>query len=127
MFRYPDLYRTGIAVAGPANQLLYNSIYQERYMGLPADNPQGYRDGSPINFAQNLKGNLLLVHGTGDDNVHYQNTEQLVDRLIALNKQFSLMVYPNRTHQISEGETTQLHLFTMMTGYLRDHLPPGGR
>ncbi len=123
MFRYPDLYKTGIAVAGPANQLLYNSVYQERYMGLPGDNEAGYRDGSPINFAQNLKGNLLIVHGTGDDNVHYQNSEQLVDRLIELNKQFSMMAYPNRTHGITEGRNTRLHLFTMLTNYLHDHLP----
>ncbi len=127
MFRYPDLYKTGIAVAGPANQLLYNSVYQERYMGLPSDNVAGYRDGSPLNFAQNLKGNLLIVHGTGDDNVHYQNSEQLVDRLIGLNKQFSMMAYPNRTHGISEGANTRLHLFTMMTNYLHDHLPAGPR
>jgi dipeptidyl-peptidase-4 len=125
MFRYPDLYRTGIAVAGPANQLLYNSVYQERYMGLPSDNVAGYRDGSPINFAQNLKGDLLIVHGTGDDNVHYQNSEQLIDRLIGLNKQFSMMAYPNRTHGITEGRNTRLHLFTMLTNYLHDHLPAG--
>ncbi|WP_336965623.1 S9 family peptidase [Sphingobium aquiterrae] len=125
MFRYPDLYKTGIAVAGPANQLLYNSIYQERYMGLPSDNAAGYRDGSPITFAQNLKGDLLIVHGTGDDNVHYQNTEQLTDRLIGLNKQFSMMAYPNRTHGITEGPNTRLHLFTMLTNYLHAHLPAG--
>ncbi|HWK36386.1 S9 family peptidase [Sphingomonas sp.] len=127
LFRYPDLYKAGIAVAGPSNQLLYNSIYQERYMGLPDDNAAGYRDGSPINFAQNLKGDLLIVHGTGDDNVHYQNSEQLIDRLIALNKPFQMMAYPNRTHGISEGANTRLHLFTMATRYLNDHLPAGGK
>ncbi|MFA6117462.1 MAG: DPP IV N-terminal domain-containing protein [Sphingomonas sp.] len=125
MFRYPDLYKTGIAVASPANQRLYNSIYQERYMGLPDDNAQGYADGSPINFAQNLKGNLLIVQGTGDDNVHYQNLEQLADRLISYNKQFSMMAYPDRTHGISEKPNTRLHLFTMMTDYLHQHLPAG--
>ncbi|WP_129794556.1 S9 family peptidase [Sphingosinicella sp. CPCC 101087] len=127
LFRYPDLYRTGIAIASPANQLLYNAIYQERYMGLPDENAEGYRDGSPINFAGNLRGNLLIIHGTGDDNVHYQNLEQLADRLIAENKQFSMMAYPDRTHSISEGPNTRLHMFTMMTDYLGEHLPPGGR
>jgi dipeptidyl-peptidase-4 len=124
LFRYPKLYSTGIAIASPVDQMLYNSIYQERYMGLPADNPTGYRDGSPINFAQNLTGNLLIIHGTGDDNVHYQNAEQLVDRLIGLNKRFSLMIYPNRTHGISEGANTRLHLFELATRFLRDHLKP---
>jgi dipeptidyl-peptidase 4 len=124
LFRHPELYSTGIAVASPVDQMLYNSIYQERYMGLPADNAAGYRDGSPIHFAQNLKGNLLIIHGTGDDNVHYQNAEQLVDRLIALNKSFSMMAYPDRTHGIGEGANTRLHLFTLATRYLETHLPP---
>jgi dipeptidyl-peptidase-4 len=122
MFRYPEIYSTGIAVASPVDQMLYNSIYQERYMGLPADNTQGYRDGSPINFAQNLRGNLLIIHGTGDDNVHYQNAEQLVDRLISLNKRFEMMAYPNRTHGISEGSSTRLHLFELATRFLVTHL-----
>jgi len=126
MFRYPDLYKTGIAVASPANQRLYNAIYQERYMSTPQDNPEGYKNGSPITFAGNLKGNLLLIQGTGDDNVHYQNMEQLVDALIANNKQFSMMAYPDRTHGISEKPNTQFHLFTLMTNYLADHLPAGG-
>ena len=125
MFRYPELYSTGVAVASPVDQKLYNSIYQERYMGLPADNEAGYRDGSPINFAQNLAGNLLIIHGTGDDNVHYQNAEALADRLIGLNKRFSMMAYPNRTHGISEGATTRLHLFSLVTAYLEEHLPAG--
>ncbi len=94
-------------------------------MGLPDDNAKGYADGSPINFAQNLKGNLLIVQGTGDDNVHYQNLEQLADRLISYNKQFSMMAYPDRTHGISEKPNTRLHLFTMMTDYLHQHLPAG--
>lgn len=127
MFRYPDLYSTGIAIASPADQHLYNAIYQERYMGLPDDNQEGYANGSPINFAQNLKGDLLVIHGTADDNVHYQNLEQLVDRLIAHGKQFSMMAYPDRTHGLREKPGTQLHLHTLMTNYLNDHLPPGGR
>jgi dipeptidyl-peptidase-4 len=125
MFRYPELYSTGVAVASPVDQKLYNSIYQERYMGLPADNEAGYRDGSPIHFAQNLAGNLLIIHGTGDDNVHYQNAEALADRLIGLNKPFSMMAYPNRTHGISEGAFTRLHLFGLITRYLEEHLPAG--
>ena len=113
---------SGIAIASPTDQMLYNSIYQERYMGLPAENPDGYRDGSPINFAQNLAGDLLIIHGTGDDNVHYQNAEQLVDRLIGLNKPFSMMAYPNRTHGIGEGANTRLHLFGLATRFLEEHL-----
>jgi dipeptidyl-peptidase-4 len=124
LFRYPEIYSTGIAVASPVDQMLYNSIYQERYMGLPADNPAGYRDGSPVNFAQNLAGHLLIVHGTGDDNVHYQNAEQLVNRLVSLNKPFSLMAYPDRTHGISEGANTRLHLFSLITRFLDEHLLP---
>ena len=125
MFRYPDLFKTGIAVASPANQRLYNAIYQERYMSTPQDNPDGYKNGSPITFAGSLKGNLLLVQGTGDDNVHYQNMEQLVDALIANNRQFAMMAYPDRTHGISEKPNTRLHMFTLMTDYLERHLPPG--
>lgn len=125
MFRYPGLYSTGIAIASPVDQHLYNSIYQERYMGLPDVNVQGYQQGSPINFAQNLEGDLLIVHGTGDDNVHYQNLVQLADRLIHYNKQFSMMAYPDRRHGIELKQNTRLHLFTMMTDYLREHLPPG--
>ncbi|WP_239018206.1 S9 family peptidase [Sphingomonas flavalba] len=127
MFRYPELYATGIAIASPTDQRLYNAIYQERYMGLPDDNAKGYADGSPINFAQNLRGKLLVIHGTADDNVHYQNLEQLVDRLMAHGKQFSMMAYPDRTHGISEKPGTRLHLQTLMTDYLNDNLPPGGR
>jgi dipeptidyl-peptidase-4 len=124
LFRYPQLYAVGIAIAGPTDQRLYNAIYQERYMGLPQDNVDGYRDGSPINFAQGLAGKLLLVHGTGDDNVHYQNMEQLVDRLIQHGKQFSMMAYPDRGHGISEKPGTRLHLQTMMTDYLDANLLP---
>jgi len=122
MFRYPTLYAAGVAVASPVDQMLYNSIYQERYMGLPAENAAGYRDGSPINFAKDLAGALLIIHGTGDDNVHYQNAEQLVDRLVALNKPFSMMAYPDRTHGISEGANTRLHLFGLVTRFFEEHL-----
>ncbi|MET4896640.1 S9 family peptidase [Sphingomonadaceae bacterium jetA1] len=126
LFRYPDLYKTGIAVAGPTDMTLYDTVYQERYMGLPQDNADGYRNGSPITFADRLKGNLLLIHGTGDDNVHYQNQDQLVDRLIHFNKPFTMMAYPDRSHGIYEGENTSIHLYSLMTRYLETNLPPGG-
>lgn len=96
-------------------------------MGVPQDNPEGYRAGSPITFAEGLGGNLLIVHGTGDDNVHYQGTERLVNRLIELNKPFTMMAYPNRSHSISEGLNTTRHLHELLTRYLMEHLPPGGR
>lgn len=127
LFRHGDLYQTGMAVAPVANQRYYDSIYQERYMGSPGDNAKGYRDGSPITHAQKLKGNLLLVHGTGDDNCHYLATEALIDELIAHNKQFELMAYPNRSHSISEGTNTTAHLFGLLTRYLNRNTPPGAR
>ena len=125
MFRYPDLYKTGIAVAFVSDQRLYDTIYQERYMGLPKDNEEGYKNGSPITLAHQLNGNLLIVHGTGDDNVHYQSFERLVNELIANNKFFSMMVYPNRTHGISEGKNTTLHLYETLTRFLNQNLLPG--
>lgn len=127
MFRYPDLYRTGMAVAPVSNQLLYDNVYQERYMGLPTENAEGYKNGSPITFAKNLKGNLLLVHGTGDDNVHYQNSEMLINELIKYNKIFTFMSYPNRSHGIYEGENTSRHLREYLTWYLKNNLPSGAR
>lgn len=127
MFRYPDLYRTGLSVASVPDQLLYDTIYQERYMGLPADNADGFKNGSPITFAKQLKGNLLIVHGTGDDNVHYQGFEKLVNELVAGNKTFTMMSYPNRSHGISEGRGTTLHLRTLLTRYLLENLAAGPR
>ena len=123
LLRYPELYHTAIAVAPNADQLLYDTIYQERYMGLPADNTDGYRLGSPITYAKQLKGNLLLVHGTGDDNGHYQGTEMLVNELIAHNKRFTVMPYPARSHAISEGRNTVVHFYSLLTEYLQTHLP----
>ena len=125
IFRYPDVYATAIAVASVPNQRYYDTIYQERYMGLPQDNPDGYRNGSPITFADRLRGNLLLIHGSGDDNVHYQGAEALINALIAADKSFSMMEYPNRSHGISEGKNTSLHLFSLMTRYLLSNLTPG--
>lgn len=124
LFRYPDVYKVGMSVAPVADQRLYDTIYQERYMGLPSTNAHGYEIGSPINFAQGLRGKLLVVHGSGDDNVHYQGTERLVNRLVSLNKSFDMMVYPNRTHCICEGPGTTLHLYSLLTRYLLTNLPP---
>jgi len=122
MFRYPDIYKTGISVASVPVQRLYDSIYQERYMGLPKDNEAGFTNGSPITFAKNLKGNLLIVHGTGDDNVHYQGFEMLVNELVANGRTFDMMSYPNRSHGISEGKGTTLHVYSLFTRYLNEHL-----
>ena len=127
MFRYPEVYKVGIAIAPVPDQRLYDTIYQERYMGLPQENERGYFTGSPINFAEGLKGRLLIVHGTGDDNVHHQGTEVLVNRLVELGKPFDVMFYPNRTHALSEGPGTTLHLRQLIARYLLEHLPPGGR
>lgn len=127
LFRYPETYSTGMSVAPVSNQLYYDNIYQERYMGLPSENKKDFIEGSPITYAKNLSGNLLLVHGTADDNVHYQNTEALVNELIAQNKQFDLMVYPNRSHGIYEGEGTTIHLYNLLYRHLSKYAPPGGK
>jgi len=127
MFKFPDVYKVGVAVAPVPDQTLYDTIYQERYMGLPRDNAEGYRIGSSINFAEGLKGKLLIVHGSGDDNVHYQGTERLVNRLVELGKPFDLMVYPNRTHAISEGPGTTTHIYQLIARYFLEHLAPGPR
>ncbi len=123
MFRYPDIYRMGIAISFVSDQRLYDTIYQERFMGLPAENEAGYTLGSPITHAAGLAGDLLLIHGTGDDNVHYQSSEQLVDKLIELNKTFSFMIYPDRSHSIDEKENTKRHLYGLMTDFLNEYLP----
>jgi dipeptidyl-peptidase-4 len=122
LFRYPDLYKTGVAVAPVSDQRLYDTIYQERYMGSLDENEAAYIEGSPITHAHQLAGNLLLIHGTGDDNVHYQASERLINELIKHNKPFSMMAYPNRTHSISEGKNTSLHLHDLMARYLVEHL-----
>jgi dipeptidyl-peptidase-4 len=129
MFQYPEIYKTGIAVAAVDDQLTYDNIYQERYMGVPIDDESRsiFIKGSPVTYAKNLRGNLLYIHGTGDDNVHYKNAELLINELVKYNKQFQLMLYPNRTHAISEGEGTTAHLKSLFTKYLKEHCPPGGR
>jgi dipeptidyl-peptidase-4 len=127
MFQYPEIYKTGISIAAVTNLLYYDNIYEERYMGLIPENKENYILGSAIHYAKNLEGNLLFIHGTGDDNVQYDNAEALLNELIKYNKQFQFMPYPNRTHSISEGEGTQIHLSTLYTDYLKKYCPPGAR
>ena len=127
MFQYPEIYKTGISVSAVDNLLFYDNIYEERYMGLPQDNMDNYVKGSPIYYAKNLKGNLLFIHGTDDDNVQYDNAEAMLNELIKYDKTFQFMPYPNRTHSISEGEGTQKHLSTLYSDYLRKNCPPGAR
>ena len=124
MFRSPDLYQVGMSVAPVPDLRLYDTIYQERYMGLPLQNVEGYRSSSAVNFAEGLRGHLLVVHGSGDDNVHYAGTELLLNRLIELDKPVDFMEYPNRTHAINEGSGTTLHLYSLLLRYLEEHLPP---
>ena len=126
LFQYPEIFHTGIAVAAVANQLTYDNIYQERYMGDPKESYQDYVDGSPIKYAKNLEGNLLYIHGTGDDNVHYQNAEMLANELIKHKKVFYMLSYPNRSHGIRE-DGAYPHVRLMFTDFLRKNCPPGGR
>jgi len=127
MFKYPDIYKTGMSIAPVSNQLYYDNLYQERYMGLPSENMEDFIEGSPITHAKNLQGNLLLIHGTADDNVHYQNAEALINELIKHNKVFQVMPYPNRSHGIYEGANTTRHLYTTLTHYLKANCPAGGK
>ena len=122
MFRYPDVFKTGVAIAFVSDQRLYDTIYQERYMNTPQNNPDGYFRGSPISYAAGLKGNLLLLHGTGDDNVHYQNTEKLVNELVRHGKTFYQVSYPMRTHGISEGQGTSQHLRRTLIDFFQKNL-----
>ena len=125
MFQHPALYHVGMSVAPVGDQKLYDTIYQERYMGLPEDNEEGFKQGSAVTHAKNLEGKLLLVHGTGDDNVHYQHAEVVMNALIKHNRPFDMMSYPNRSHGLGEGKRTKEHLFGLLTRYLTDHLEPG--
>ena len=127
MFRYPDVYSVGMSVAPVPDLRFYDTIYQERYCALPQDHPDEYKQSSPVTFASQLKGQLLVVHGSGDDNVHYQGTEELINALIAANKQFTMMVYPNRSHGIYEGAGTRRHLFGLLTRFLEEKVPAGGK
>ena len=121
LFQHGDVYRTAVAVAPVTHWKYYDNIYTERYNGLPQENREGYDKGSPLSYVSQLRGDLLLVHGSGDDNVHFQNSQALVNSLVTANKQFSLMEYPNRNHGIFGGNT-RLHLFTLITNYLNEHL-----
>lgn len=123
LFRYPQLFHAGIASAPVPDLLLYDTIYQERYSGLLPEAAAGYAATSAITHAKNLVGDLLLIHGTGDDNVHYQGTERLQDELIRHQKQFRFMAYPNRSHGITEGEGTTLHFRTLKAQFFYETLP----
>jgi dipeptidyl-peptidase-4 len=125
MFRKPDVYHLGIAVVAKPQPHLYNAWFQEIYMKTREVNPEGYEKSAPINFAEGLKGNLLIIHGSGETNTHVQIMEGLVDRLIELGKQFDYMCYPNRDHGIREGKGTSLHMRIYMARYLLNHLPAG--
>jgi len=125
MFRYPEVYAMGMSVAPVPDERLYDTIYQERYMGLLGPNAEKYDSASAIHQAKGLKGHLLIVHGSGDDNVHYQGTERMINELVRLNKPFDVMVYPNRTHSIREGPGTTLHVYSLLTRYLMTNLPAG--
>lgn len=127
MFRYPDVYQVGLSVAPVPDIKYYDTIYQERYCGLPQDHPDEWKQSAPLTFAKQLKGQLMVVHGTGDDNVHYQGTEALINELVAANKAFTVMSYPNRSHGIYEGPGTTRHLYGLFTRYITEKLPAGGR
>ncbi|KAF2328236.1 S9 family peptidase [Flavobacterium daemonense] len=127
MFQFPEIYKTGIAVAAVTDQHFYDNIYTERYMGIPSENEANYTKASPVTYAKNLKGNLLYIHGTGDDNVHYKNAEVLINELVKYDRMFDLMIYPNRTHSISEGEGTRKHLFDTFINYIKEKSPPGAK
>jgi dipeptidyl-peptidase-4 len=121
LFKAPEVFKMAIAVAPVTNWRYYDSVYTERFMGLPQLNPNGYDDNSPINHAEKLQGKLLLVHGTGDDNVHVQNTIELSEKLIQANKPFDMMLYPDKNHGIYGGNT-QLHLYNLLTKYVKENL-----
>jgi dipeptidyl-peptidase-4 len=117
-----DHFKAAIAVAPVSNWRYYDNIYTERFMRTPQENPEGYDSNSPIFHVEKLKGNYLLIHGTADDNVHYQNSIDLVSALVAANKPFDLMVYPNSNHGIFTGKNTTLHLYEKMTSFLLEKL-----
>ncbi len=127
MFQHPEIYKTGLSVAGLNNLQTYDNIYQERYMGNPLETKADYIKGSPITYAGQLQGNLLYIHGSGDDNVHYDNAEMLLNELIKYNKTFQFMEYPNRTHAIDEGTGTTEHLNNLFKNYLNAHCAGGGK
>ena len=121
---HTDMFKAGVSVAPVTDWRNYDSIYTERYMGLPADNAEGYRKSSTVTSAADLHGNLLEVHGTSDDNVHMQNTIQMINAFIDSGKQFKLMMYPGKTHGIS-GKAAGMHLFQMIENHFEETLAPG--
>ena len=127
MFQHPEIYKTGLAIAALGNMQTYDNIYQERYMGNPLETKADYIKGSAVTYAGQLQGNLLYVHGSGDDNVHFNNAEMLINELVKNNKTFQLMEYPNRTHAIREGPGTTEHLHNLFKNYLNEHCPGGGK
>ncbi|HUS86288.1 MAG TPA: DPP IV N-terminal domain-containing protein [Bacteroidales bacterium] len=127
IFRYPDLYHLAMPSSFVSNQRYYHPGYQEKYMGLLEDNEEGYINGSPITWAHQLEGDLLIIHGTGDSNVHYQSFEALINELVAHKKRFTMMSYPNRNHGLREGENTQYHLYDLRTNFLMTNMPPGAK
>jgi dipeptidyl-peptidase-4 len=127
MFRRPDVYHVGIAVVPKPQPQYYNAGYQEIYMRTPKENPEGYRTCAPITYADGLRGDLLIIVGTGETNTHVEITEGLVDRLIELGKRFDYFAYPNRDHGLHEGHGTEVHLRILIIRYLIEHLPPGPR
>ncbi|MCX6315797.1 MAG: DPP IV N-terminal domain-containing protein [Bacteroidetes bacterium] len=127
LFRYPDIYKAGVAVSAVTDEHFYDNIYTERYMGLPTEDADAYRESSPITHAKNLKGHLLYMHGTGDDNVHYKNAENLINELVKQGKTFNMMIYPNRTHGIFEGPGTVQHVAKTFIQFIETYCPPGAR
>jgi dipeptidyl-peptidase-4 len=127
LFRKPDDYHVGIAVVPKPQAQYYNAGYQEIYMRTPQDNPEGYRTCAPMTYAEGLRGNLLIITGTGETNTHVEITEGLVDRLIELGKHFDYFAYPHRDHGLREGKGTEVHLRMFIIRYLIEHLPPGPR
>jgi dipeptidyl-peptidase-4 len=121
LFKGADVFKMAIAVAPITNWRFYDSIYTERYMTTPQENASGYDDNSPINHVSKLKGNFLLIHGTADDNVHVQNSMQMIEALVQANKQFDWAIYPDKNHGIFGGKT-RIQLFNKMTNYIKEKL-----
>jgi dipeptidyl-peptidase-4 len=121
LFNGAGIFKMAIAVAPVTNWRFYDSVYTERYMGLPQDNALGYDNNSPINHVDDLKGKYLLIHGTGDDNVHTQNSIEMIEKLVQANKQFDMMFYPDKNHGIYGGNTS-LHLYTLMSKFVKENL-----
>lgn len=121
LFKGADVFKMAIAVAPVTNWRFYDSIYTERYMQTPQENASGYDDNSPINHVSKLKGNFLLIHGTADDNVHVQNSMQMIEALVQANKQFDWAIYPDKNHGIYGGKT-RIQLFNKMTNYIKEKL-----